>query len=118
MNIQALKTYLNCDNGFLLSLVQKFVEELNDTTNKITLAWQNQNLTSIKLNAHKLLSSVKVMQLKELTLSLEKIETGAASKHISSELEEDIKQLDIQVKKVINDLQLTIEELEANSPCI
>ncbi len=112
MDIQALKNYLNCDNDFLLSLAHKFVEELNDTTNKITLAWQNQNLTSIKLNAHKLLSSVRTLQLKELAISLEKIENSAASKTISPELEEEIKQLDISVKKVINDMRLTIEELE------
>lgn len=112
MDVQALKNYLNCDNSFLINLIHKFIEELNDTTKKITLAWQNQNLTSIKLNAHKLLSSVRTLQLTELAIALEKIETGAASKNSSPELEEEIKQLDISVKKVISDLRFTIAELE------
>jgi len=113
MDVQALKNYLNCDNSFLLGLVQTFVEDLADTTNKITLAWQNQNLTSIKLNAHKLLSSVKTFQLKELGMLLEKIETAAATKNSTPQLGEEIKQLSISVQKVIKEMHITMQELES-----
>lgn len=113
MDIQALKNYLNCDNSFLSGLVGTFVEDLSDSTNKITLAWQNQNLTSIKLNAHKLLSSVKTFQLKELSMLLEKIETAAATKKSTPQLGEEIRQLSISVQKVIKDMRLTIEELDS-----
>ena len=34
MNIEELKSYLNCDDAFLISLMDKFVEEVVDITKK------------------------------------------------------------------------------------
>ncbi|MEO6303997.1 MAG: Hpt domain-containing protein [Bacteroidia bacterium] len=113
MDIQALKIYLNCDNSFLLSLVQTFIEEAREITRKIELAWQNENQKSIKLNAHKLLGSVRILELTELIGLLEKIEIHASEKLRSNEMENQIKQLSASVEKVIYDMNVTLEELES-----
>ncbi len=113
MDIQALKNYLNCDNTFLQSLVQTFIEEATDITRKIELAWQNENPKSIKLNAHKLLSSVRILELAELTGLLEKIEKNALTQPRSKELENQIKQLSVSTEKAIYDMHITLEELES-----
>lgn len=113
MDIQALKNYLNCDNVFLLNLVQTFIEEATTITKKIELALQNENAKSIQLNAHKLLSSVRILELSDLVSLLEKIETTSSTHPNSPELKTLVKQLNPSVEKAIYDLQITLEELES-----
>jgi hypothetical protein len=63
MNIRELKDYLNCDDAFLISLMENFVEEVKEMTSKINDATIHENWKVVKLNAHKMLSSVRIFEM-------------------------------------------------------
>jgi hypothetical protein len=73
MNIKELKDYLNCDNAFLISLMQKFIDEVLEMTATINAATNLKDWATVKANAHKMLSSVRIFEMQEIIAVLEKI---------------------------------------------
>jgi len=112
MDILGLKEYLHCDDAFLKSINQKIVEEVKKIKKNIEKAATEENWQTVKLNAHKMLSSVKIFEMNELVSLLEKIEINANSKNNIPGLKKDIENLYIQVEKVIPEMQLASEKLQ------
>ncbi|MGZ3862216.1 MAG: Hpt domain-containing protein [Bacteroidia bacterium] len=111
MNIAELKDYLNCDNNFLEGIIEKFIEESRAITAVITESSKAENWEAVRLNAHKMLSSVKIFEINELIGLLEKLEKESGNESKRPELKEEIKNLGVLVEKSIHDLQEGFAEL-------
>lgn len=112
MDINGLKIYLNCDNAFLESIIQKFIVEVREITKTIENEAENQKWKLVKVNAHKMLSSVKIFEISELILLLEKIELQAEEEINIPELKHNIGVLGPLVEKTIEDMRSSFEELQ------
>jgi hypothetical protein len=112
MNIPELKKYLNCDNKFLVSIIDKFIEEVTETTQIMETASINKKWEVVRLSAHKMLSSVRIFELKEIIGILEKIEIEAEKQNNYTLIEEEVKKFSILIKKIIDEMKITMEELD------
>ncbi|MGZ3903499.1 MAG: Hpt domain-containing protein [Bacteroidia bacterium] len=112
MDIAELKQYLNCDNNFLESIVRKFIEESRAITAAINEGLANGNWETIRLNAHKMLSSVKIFEIKELIAVLDRLEKEAGIEDKREELKSEIDKLNILVEKSIKELETAFAELK------
>ena len=110
MNIQELKKYLNCDNKFLASIIDKFIEEAAEI---MKTASANKKWEAVRASAHKMLSSVRIFELKEIIVILEKIEIEVETQNNYALIEEEVKKFTILIKKVIDEMKITIEELDS-----
>lgn len=111
MDILELKNYLNCDIDFLESIIQKFIVEVQEITKTIETAAAEQKWTVVKLNAHKMLSSVKIFEIEDLTDLLEKIEISAEKQNDIPQLIKDTEKLIGLSAKAILDVQTAMQEL-------
>ena len=111
MDTEKLKKYLDCDNSFLSTLIQKFISEVTEITGNIEKASRKGEWLLVKSNAHKMLSSVKIFEIEKLIVILEKIEINSAEAKNTNELKKDIEQLIIEVKKVLHKTQIALIEL-------
>lgn len=111
MNIQELKNYLNCDDTFLTMLMQKFIDEVAEITATLKTAAANNEWAIVRSNAHKMLSSVRIFEMREIIVVLEKIEIEAEAKKKPEIITKDINKLSILIDKVINDMKTAIEEI-------
>jgi HPt (histidine-containing phosphotransfer) domain-containing protein len=111
MDILELKNYLNCDNNFLESIIQKFIAEVQEITKTIEIAAAAEKWPVVKLNAHKMLSSVKIFEINELIILLEKIEISAEKQKNIPQLKKDVEKLIGLSAKAILDVQTALEEL-------
>lgn len=112
MNIPALKQYLNCDNDFLESIINKFIEESRKITADIKEAAKAGNWKQVGLSAHKMLSSVKIFEITDLISLLEKLEKESAIESKHAELKTAIEDLSILNEKAIAEMQAAFTELD------
>lgn len=112
MNIKELKNYLNCDDTFLISLMQKFIEEVSEITTTIKAAASNKDWKTVKTNAHKMLSSVRIFEMKEIIDVLEKLEIEADGKKDANVIIKDVEKLSSLIKKVIHDVKIGLKEID------
>jgi hypothetical protein len=115
MNIKELKSYLNCDDAFLISLMQKFIDEVTEITTTIKTASNNKNWGIVKTNAHKMLSSVRIFEMQEIISLLEKLEIEAEGRKNEDVIEKDVEKLLILTEKIIYDIQISLEEIKATN---
>jgi len=113
MNIQELKNYLNCDDAFLLSIMQKFIDEVIEITAIIKTATNNKDWVTVKINAHKMLSSVRIFEMQEIITVLEKLEIEAEAKKNADIIKKDVEKLSNLIEKVIYDVRAGLEEIKA-----
>ncbi|HXD94782.1 MAG TPA: hypothetical protein VNX01_16360 [Bacteroidia bacterium] len=113
MNIQELKGYLNCDDAFLISIMQKFIDEVIDITATIKTATNNKDWGIVKTNAHKMLSSVRIFEMKEIIVVLEKLEIEAGGRQDEGLIKKDVEKLFVLVEKIILDMEAGLEEIKA-----
>ena len=113
MNIQELKNYLNCDDAFLISLMQKFIDEVIEITITIKTAANDKDWSTVKINAHKMLSSVRIFEMQEIIAVLEKLEIEAEGKKNADLIKKDIEKLSNLIEKVIYDVRTGLEEIKA-----
>ncbi|HXU27325.1 MAG TPA: Hpt domain-containing protein [Bacteroidia bacterium] len=113
MNIKELKNYLNCDDAFLISLMQKFIDEVVEITATIKTASNKKDWQTIKTNAHKMLSSVRIFEMKEIIIVLEKLEIEAEGKKNPDVIKQDVEILLDLTEKVIRDVEIGLEEIKA-----
>jgi HPt (histidine-containing phosphotransfer) domain-containing protein len=111
MNIPELKKYLNCDNKFLASIIHKFIEEVMEVTETMEAASHNKKWEAVRLNAHKMLSSVRIFELKEIVVILEKIEIDVEKHHNYDVIEQEVKKLSVLIKEVVDEMKITVKEL-------
>jgi hypothetical protein len=60
-----------------------------------------------------MLSSVRIFELKEIIVILEKIEIEVETQNNYALIEEEVKKFTILIKKVIDEMKITIEELDS-----
>lgn len=112
MDIEALKSYLNCDNAFLSGLIQKFIDEVRGILAQMEEAGKKENWPVIRANAHKMLSSVRIFELTELVEILERMEISAASAAHTTQMQTDLTKLLGLADLAIKDMQAAMEELD------
>jgi HPt (histidine-containing phosphotransfer) domain-containing protein len=113
MNIKELKSYLNCDDAFLISIMQKFIDEVIEITTIIKTAANNEDWRTIKINAHKMLSSVRIFEMQEIIAVLERLEVEADGKKNPDIIKTDVEKLSKLIEKVIYDVKAGLEEIKA-----
>jgi hypothetical protein len=112
MNIQELKGYLNCDDAFLISIMQKFIDEVIEITATIKTAANNKDWGTVKTNAHKMLSSVRIFEMKEVIGVLEKLEIEAGGRKDEDIIKKDVERLFVLIEKIILDMKTSLEEVK------
>ncbi|HKC68758.1 MAG TPA: Hpt domain-containing protein [Bacteroidia bacterium] len=112
MNIKELKNYLNCDDAFLISLMEKFIDEVIEITSIIQTATANKDWETVKANAHKMLSSVRIFEMQEIILVLEKLEIEAGGQKNTEIIKQDVEKLSKLINKVIYDMKAGLEEIK------
>jgi HPt (histidine-containing phosphotransfer) domain-containing protein len=111
MDIEGLKSYLNCDNTFLASLIQKFMDEVGGITSLMEEAGKKGDWPVIKAGAHKMLSSVRIFELTELIEVLEQLEIEAAEPNDTNKIRTDLERMRSLVGLTMKDMHTTLEEL-------
>lgn len=115
MNIQELKNYLNCDDVFLVGLIQKFIEEVNEIVTTIKMAANGGDWPTVKSNAHKMLSSVRIFDMVEIIDVLEKLEIEAEGKKDADSINKYVIKLLTLSENAINDMNRGLKEIELNN---
>jgi HPt (histidine-containing phosphotransfer) domain-containing protein len=82
VNINGLKESLNCDEVFLMHLMEKFMLESGEDTSRLKRASIESNWSQVRSIAHKMLSSTRIFNIDELSTLLEKIETTAEKNQV------------------------------------
>src|SRR5438270_7233476 len=113
MDIQELKKYLNCDDAFLASLIQKFIEEVSAITKTIDKAATEGKWDIVRSNAHKMLSSVRIFDIKELIKTLETLEIEAGDANNIPKLKTEVNNLSALVNTSITEMHKTLEEINS-----
>jgi HPt (histidine-containing phosphotransfer) domain-containing protein len=113
MDIKELKNYLNCDDAFLISLMQKFIDEVTEITTTIKGATVNEDWIVVKSNAHKMLSSVRIFEMQEIIVVLENIEIEAEEKKNPDTIKKGVEKLSTLIEKVICDVKISLEEIKS-----
>lgn len=110
-NVISLKNYLHCDNVVLKSIIKKFIEEAGSITRNIKKACAEANWPSVRQDAHKMLSSVKIFEFSDLAALLEKIETDAERKTNIADIRQNVEKLESEMDHLLPEMAITMEEL-------
>jgi HPt (histidine-containing phosphotransfer) domain-containing protein len=113
MNIKELKSYLNCDDAFLISLMQKFIDEVAEITTIIKTAASNEDWKTVKTQAHKMLSSVRIFEMQEIIAVLEKLEIDADAAKNPDAIKKGVEQLLSLAAQTIYDITNSLGEIKA-----
>lgn len=79
-DIKSLKQFLGSDEKFIATLMDKFMEEMPKEAQKLKDSVTEKNWDSVRAMSHKMLSSVKIFDAKELTPILQNIEIYSEDK--------------------------------------
>lgn len=116
LNIKHIKNTLDCDDSFIVTLFKSYLKESDECVNNIEKGLQDQDWSLIKGAAHKMLSSTRIFDLKELTNALESIEENAIEEEkrqlipsLFNTLKTNQNLYIHEIKKVINELNHEIE---------
>ncbi|HTA61757.1 MAG TPA: Hpt domain-containing protein [Bacteroidia bacterium] len=113
MNIKELKSYLGCDDAFLILLMQKFIDEVNEIVATINTAAAVAEWGVVKTNAHKMLSSVRIFEMKEIIAILEKLEMEAESGKNTDIIKTKVKELSAHTEKIISDMAVSLQKIKS-----
>ena len=74
IQIEELKSYLECDDNFLLELLEQFRTESSICKQELQQGLQEMDLVKVKSTAHRMLSSTRIFGFDTLTAVLEKLQ--------------------------------------------
>ena len=84
VSIEELKEYLECDEQFILELLQQFKVELENCMKEFDRVEDKADLKRIGYFAHKMLSSSRILGMETVTKLLEEIESCADKRELRS----------------------------------
>ncbi|MBD3637532.1 MAG: Hpt domain-containing protein [Crocinitomicaceae bacterium] len=112
LSVEDLKKYLDCDDDFIVTLINNFLEESKEMMDKMNSGLKSLDRKAIGSAAHKMLSSTRILKLDDLTselVNLEKaIHEGAKNSKIEKHVEEinsRYETLKIEVKSIRDELK-------------
>ena len=75
INIEKLRDYLQCDDAFLVEVIDNFLTESKEMIEQLKTGAAKADHEKMRAAAHKMLSSTRILGLNELTEKLEKIQS-------------------------------------------
>ena len=104
ININQLKEFLDCDDEFLIHLMEAFVKESGEGISRLKTASADKDWKMVKATSHKMLSSTRIFNIGDLSNLLEEIEK-MAEKGIDTDL------VPGKVSAVEESWKITIDEI-------
>lgn len=92
-DLEKIKSFLDCDDAFIVQLFQSFIEESTECINIIENAFNSKEWKKIRGATHKMLGSARIFEMDQLSELLEQIETDAGNETNLDNLKEKIDQL-------------------------
>lgn len=111
LEIEKIKTFLDCDNAFVVTLFKSYLTESADCIKNLEIGLENNDWKLVKGAAHKMLSSTRIFNFKELTntlMNIEKFSMEPEQRHLISE---QVKTLERNQNSYINEIKKSINEL-------
>ena len=81
---------------------------------KIKTATSNKDWATVKINAHKMLSSVRIFEMQEIISILEKIEIESEGEKNAYIIEQDVEKLSGLVERVIYDVKIGLNKIKTS----
>ncbi|TND07254.1 MAG: hypothetical protein FD123_3399 [Bacteroidetes bacterium] len=110
---EQLKNALNCGDEFLVVLLGKFIEEISRDLELLKQAAARSEHERVKGIAHKMLGSVRIFNISELSKLITSVEIGAMSGAPEEWLREKIQAVDTCWTKTREEILRCRDELAA-----
>lgn len=108
IDIETLKQFLGSDEGFIATLMDKFIQEMPREAETLKKLAREHDWQRVRASAHKMLSSTKIFNLEELTSILERIEKNEVN---PGQIPDLIPEFDLAWKKVLQEMKQQREKL-------
>ena len=108
INVTELKEFLGCDEEFIFQLMEKFIVETKEGLQNLKSYAKEENWHSVKLIAHKMLSSTRIFKMEEMSVLLEKIEIMAENKVNVDQIPLLVSEFEAEWKKSIDEMNRMI----------
>lgn len=105
IDTEKIKAQLGCDDDFIQVLFSEFINESKESIGKINNALNSKDWPIIKANAHKMLSSTRILDMNNLTDLLKEIEILSGS-------QEQLERIPELIDELNKEIEITYEELK------
>ena len=93
------------DEAFIQKMIGLFLTQTPELLIRLKAAWASNNHNEIKLSAHKLISSIDMMEIDSLKPVVREIEKMGAKKN-------PVEEIKIEIEKLENTLRLILRQLQ------
>jgi HPt (histidine-containing phosphotransfer) domain-containing protein len=108
INVNELKDFLGCDDAFIYQLMEKFIQETKEGVDRLNTASREKEWHTVKLVAHKMLSSTRIFKFDQMNEILEKIEVMAENKVNLEKIPELIREFESAWRQAIEEMNSMI----------
>ncbi len=113
-SLEQLKRIGNNDKEFILRMLEKFVQSAHECGESLTAALPQNDWNKLRTAAHKSIPSYSLMGLNNLVSELELIEARAGQQHYAAEMQQLVRSVEEQNRKIILEARNCIERLKQN----
>ena len=113
INIDEMKDFLGCDDTFVFSLLKTFIKESADGLSKLKSATASGDWPMVRAMPHKMLSSVRILNLSEMVTVLTEMEIIAESQKGVEQIPEKLFLYESLWKEIIAEInELPIKDIK------
>lgn len=105
VNLDILKTYADGDSGFLIDMIDKFNAEIPEVLKNLQKALDNKDWDNLRQIAHKMIGTMGVFNIAQITPLLQKIEQNCMSLPSTEILTPLVKEVKAITKESMKELE-------------
>ena len=102
------------DKDFVTKMVNLFLDQTPDLMIRMKKGAEEQNLKEVKLSAHKMISSISMMNIEDLKNPVREIEEMAERGEDSSGIKRKVFVLDQSMNEVVSQIRQDFESVRIN----